>query len=298
MRRERGLPMTTFPSKEKPAQGETPAVQTEAMAVQVRPPAAWGETLATQPEPPVRLEACHITKSFDGVTILDDVSIRLEEREIVSLLGVSGGGKTTLFNVISGLMKPDGGHVFLDGQEVTGRAGQISYMLQKDLLLPYYTVADNVALPLLVRGVKKDEAKAQAITHFEEFGLAGMEDKYPSQLSGGMRQRAALLRTYLFSDRVALLDEPFSALDTITKGEIHRWYLNVMEQIQLSTLFITHDIDEAILLSDRIYILAGRPGRIAAEIQVRRGRPRDREFTLSEEFLDYKRRILQAMEIE
>lgn len=246
---------------------------------------------------PARLEVCHVTKSFEGTEVLKDVSLFLREREIVSLLGMSGGGKTTLFHVISGLMKPDGGQVFLDGCEVTGKAGQISYMLQKDLLLPYETVADNVALPLRVSGVRKKEARAQAIAHFAAFGLAGTENKYPSQLSGGMRQRAALLRTYLFSDRVALLDEPFSALDTITKGELHRWYLEVMEQIHLSTLFITHDIDEAILLSDRVYILAGRPGRIAAEIPILRKRPRNREFTLSEEFLEYKRQILKAMEL-
>ena len=210
---------------------------------------------------PNRLVASHISKSFDGVKILDDVSIELREREIVSLLGVSGGGKTTLFNVISGLMMPEDGQVFLDGEDVTGKAGQVSYMLQKDLLLPYYTVVDNVALPLLIRGVPKKKAREEAAKHFADFGLAGMEQKYPGQLSGGMRQRAALLRTYLFSDKVALLDEPFSALDTITKGEIHRWYLDVMERIHLSTLFITHDIDEEILLSDRVYILAGRPGK-------------------------------------
>jgi len=247
---------------------------------------------------PARLVASHITKSFDGVKILDDVSIELREREIVSLLGVSGGGKTTLFNVISGLMKPEEGDVLLDGDIITGKAGQVSYMLQKDLLLPYYTVVDNVALPLLIRGVSKKEARAEAAKHFADFGLEGMEEKYPSQLSGGMRQRAALLRTYLFSDKVALLDEPFSALDTITKGEIHRWYLDVMERIHLSTLFITHDIDEAILLSDRVYILAGRPGKITGEIKIDRARPRDREFTLSPEFLDYKRRILKAMGME
>lgn len=245
---------------------------------------------------PARLAACHITKRFGGVTVLADVSIHLNEREIVSLLGVSGGGKTTLFNVISGLMKPESGQVFLDGEDVTGQAGNISYMLQKDLLLPYNTVLDNVALPLLIRGVKKEAARAEAAAHFQEFGLAGTEHRYPSQLSGGMRQRAALLRTYLFSDRVALLDEPFSALDTLTKAELHRWYLAVMDRIHLSTLFITHDIDEAILLSDRVYILAGRPGKIVAEISIERERPRDRSFTLSEEFLDYKRRILQAME--
>lgn len=242
-----------------------------------------------------RLEARGISKSFDGVPILQDVSIRLAEKEIVCLLGVSGAGKTTLFNILSGLMQPDCGQVFLDGQEITGQAGQVSYMLQKDLLLPYYTVVDNVALPLLIHGTPKEEARRLAGQHFADFGLAGMQEKYPSQMSGGMRQRAALLRTYLFSDRVALLDEPFSALDTITKGEMHRWYLDVMERIHLSTLFITHDIDEAILLSDRVYILSGKPGRIAAEIAIRRGRPRDQEFTLSEEFLQYKREILKAM---
>ena len=245
---------------------------------------------------PNRLVASHISKSFDGVKILDDVSIELREREIVSLLGVSGGGKTTLFNVISGLMKPEEGDVLLDGDIITGKAGQVSYMLQKDLLLPYYTVVDNVALPLLIRGVPKKKAREEAAKHFADFGLAGMEQKYPGQLSGGMRQRAALLRTYLFSDKVALLDEPFSALDTITKGEIHRWYLDVMERIHLSTLFITHDIDEAILLSDRIYLLTGRPGRITDEIAVTQPRPRPRDFNLTPEFLAYKKHILEQLQ--
>ena len=256
------------------------------------------ETTAYEALAPERLVARHITKYFDGEKILEDVSIQLREREIVSLLGVSGGGKTTLFNVLAGLIQPEEGQVLLDGEDTTGKAGQVSYMLQKDLMLPYYTVLDNVALPLLVRGMSKKEAREEASKHFAEFGLEGMEEKYPSQLSGGMRQRGALLRTYLFSDKVALLDEPFSALDTITKGEIHRWYLEVMERIHLSTLFITHDIDEAILLSDRVYILAGKPGKITAEITVDRARPRDREFTLSPEFLTYKREILKAMGME
>ena len=139
----------------------------------------------------------HVSKSFDGVPILEDVSLRLEEGELVCLLGVSGAGKTTLFNIISGLMDPEEGKVYLSGEEITGKAGKISYMLQKDLLLPYRTVLGNVALPLLIRGVKKEEAYAEAARHFGEFGLAGTEHRYPSQLSGGMRQRAALLRTCL-----------------------------------------------------------------------------------------------------
>ena len=138
-----------------------------------------------------------ISKSFDEEKIIERISLELHEGEIVSLLGVSGGGKTTLFNMIAGLSLPDEGQVWLDGQEVTGKTGHVSYMLQKDLLLPYRTILDNVALPLVIRGMKKKEAREQAASHFAEFGLEGTEKKYPWQLSGGMKQRAALLRTYL-----------------------------------------------------------------------------------------------------
>lgn len=240
----------------------------------------------------------HVSKSFDGVKILDDVSIQLHNQEIVSLLGVSGGGKTTLFNIISGLLKPDEGHVFLDGEEITETPGKISYMLQKDLLLPYRTIEDNVALPLIIKGEKKKKAREQVAPYFAEFGLEGTQKKYPAQLSGGMRQRAALLRTYLFSDRLALLDEPFSALDTLTKSAMHKWYLNVMEQIHMSTIFITHDIDEAILLSDRIYLLTGKPGKIQDEIVIKEKKPRKEDFNLTEEFLEYKRQILEKIQAD
>ena len=237
----------------------------------------------------------NVSKSFDGRKIIQNINVTLHEGELVCLLGVSGGGKTTLFNVISGLTVPDEGQVFLDGEEITGKPGKISYMLQKDLLLPYRTIEDNVALPLLIKGMKKKEARSQVGAYFEEFGLEGTQKKYPRQLSGGMRQRAALMRTYMFSRDVALLDEPFSALDTITKGNMHTWYLDIMEQIRLSTLFITHDIDEAILLSDRIYLLTGRPGEITEEIIIRESRPRRKDFNLTEEFLQYKRRILDKI---
>lgn len=242
-----------------------------------------------------KLEVQNISKSFDGKPVLQDISIELNRGELVCLLGVSGGGKTTLFNVISGLLRPDLGRVLLDGNDITNQPGQISYMLQKDLLLPYRTIEDNVALPLLLTGLKKKEARLRVSPMFAQFGLEGTQKKYPAQLSGGMRQRAALLRTYMFSQDVALLDEPFSALDTLTKSSIHKWYLDVMEKIHLSTLFITHDIDEAILLSDRIYLLSGSPGEITGEIIIKEPKPRRDDFNLTPEFLEYKRKILSLL---
>ena len=243
----------------------------------------------------MKLEVKGVSKSFEEKKVLDGIDIHLEQGELVCLLGASGGGKTTLFNVISGLMQPKEGSVWLDGEEITGKPGKISYMLQKDMMLPYKTVLDNVALPLMIKKEKKKTAREKAAKYFEEFGIKGYEKKYPGELSGGMRQRAALLRTYLFSKEVALLDEPFSALDTITKSAMHQWYLSVMEQIKLSTLFITHDIDEAILLSDRIYILAGKPGKIVDEIVIEEKRPRNQDFLLTEEFLSYKKRIMEQI---
>ncbi len=241
------------------------------------------------------LKAEHITKKYSGRTIIEDINIQLEEGELVSLLGVSGAGKTTLFHVLSGLVAPEEGRVLLSGEDITAKPGRISYMMQKDLLLPHKKIIDNVSLPLVLNGVKKQEARKKAEPLFGEFGLEGTQYQYPSQLSGGMRQRAALLRTYLSSNGVALLDEPFSALDTITKSNIHRWYLDVMEKIHLSTLFITHDIDEAILLSDRIYILNGKPGRITEEIMIEEQKPRPADFNLTDTFFHYKKEIISKL---
>lgn len=243
------------------------------------------------------LKAENITVSFEGERVIENVSLSLGEGEIVSLLGVSGGGKTTLFNILSGLYSPDEGKVYLDGEDVTSKPGKISYMLQKDLLFPHKRVIDNAALPLVIKETDKKTAREKAARHLKDFGLEGTESKYPHQLSGGMRQRVAFLRTYLASDRVALLDEPFSALDNITKSSIHRWFLSVMSEIRLSALFVTHDIDEAILLSDRIYLLTGKPGKITDEIIIDLPGEKAERNPLSREFIAYKEEIIKKIGI-
>ncbi len=244
----------------------------------------------------VALLAEGITKRYDGRTIIEDVSIALHPGELVCLLGVSGAGKTTLFHTLSGLETPEAGRVLLDGEDVTGRPGKISYMLQRDLLLPHKRVLDNVALPLVLRGERPAAAREKAQAYFADFGLRGTERLWPAQLSGGMRQRAALLRTFLGSRGVVLLDEPFSSLDALTKRELHGWYIDMMERLRLTTLFVTHDIDEAILLSDRVCILSGHPGKITAAFPILPPRPRGLDFSLSGAFLDYKKQILSLLD--
>lgn len=243
----------------------------------------------------MKLKATNITKSYNNCNVIQNVNINLDEGEIVSLLGVSGVGKTTVFNILSGLVKPDVGKVFLKDKDITGIPGNVSYMLQKDQLFEFKTIIDNISLPLIIKGIKKEEARSIARSYLDKFGLENYEKSYPKQLSGGMRQRAAFLRTYLFSSEVALLDEPFSALDPFTKYNMYRWYLDIIKDIRLSTMFISHDIDEAILLSNRIYIMAGNPGEIVAEIKII-NKPDDIiKFTLEEEFIKYKKQIIEAM---
>lgn len=242
-----------------------------------------------------KLKAENITVKFENEPVIENVNLELKQGEIVSLIGASGSGKTTFFNAVAGLNKADEGKVYLDGEDITGKTGKVSYMLQKDLLLPHYTIIDNVSLPLVIKGEKKKIAREKAGKYFELFGLQGCEEKYPSELSGGMRQRAAFMRTYLTGNDVVLLDEPFSALDTITKNAMHAWYLDIIKEIGLSTVFVTHDIDEAILLSDMVYILSGIPGRITDEIKIDLPKPRSIDEVTDEEFVRYKRLIREKI---
>ena len=235
------------------------------------------------------LEVSNVSFGYDERNIISNINLTLRENELISLLGVSGSGKSTLFNIISGLLKPNNGQVIYRGKDITGKTGLISYSFQKDLLLPYITIEENVSLPLLIKKEKKTDAIKKANEMLREFKLDAYASKYPKELSGGMRQRIALIRTYLFSKDVSLLDEPFSALDAITKDEMHEWYMNMRNKYNISTIFITHDVDEAVLLSDRIYILGD--GTIKSELKIE-GKSRDNSFKLSKEFLDYKKMCL------
>ncbi|MCL2763446.1 MAG: ABC transporter ATP-binding protein [Treponema sp.] len=221
-----------------------------------------------------------ITKNYENIPVVENINLELPTGGFISLLGPSGVGKTTLFNVLAGLDLPDAGKVLLAGEDITGIGGRVGYMPQKDLLLEHRTVLDNVILPLLIRGEKKKTARENAAAFFPQFGLAGYEKKYPWQLSGGMRQRAALLRTCMTHNDVILLDEPFSALDAITRRHMQDWYRDIAANLKLSTIFITHDVDEALLLSDTVHILNGKPGKITHTMAVSSHRSEQKQAIL------------------
>jgi ABC-type nitrate/sulfonate/bicarbonate transport system ATPase subunit len=239
------------------------------------------------------LEVKNLTKEYDGQNIIENIELSLMKGEFVSILGPSGCGKSTLFNVISGLLVPERGQVVIDGEIVNGKTGIVSYMHQKDLLLPWRNVVDNARLPLEIRGVKKEAGRKEVREKLVIFGLEADGDKYPNQLSGGMRQRVSLLRSYMFSKEIMLLDEPFGGLDAITKLKMQEYLLEVLRKIEGSVLFITHDIDEAIFLSDRIYILGTQPASVVGEIQVKLERPRNREVMGTQVYNDLRAEIMQ-----
>ena len=231
--------------------------------------------------------------SYGDDFLIEHLNIEVKPGEMVSIIGKSGSGKTTIFNAISGLIKPDSGKIFLNGEDVTGINGKVGYMLQKDLLLPFKTVTENVMLPLIIKKVNKKEALALIDSKLDIFGLRELKDKYPKELSGGQRQRVAFLRTYFFSSDMVLLDEPFSALDQITRYAMHDWYMSVRKELNLTTLLITHDIDETLLLSDKIYVLAkkGKEAKITNILDVNL----DERSTTSEEFIRLKKVLIEYL---
>ena len=270
------------------------------MAQASRPEGAPGRAVPGAPAAPA-LEASDLTLAWQGDPVVEHVDLAVAPGEMVCLVGRSGCGKTTLFHGLAGLSALVSGSVLLHGQDVTGRPGLVSYMLQKDLLLPQRTIIDNVCLPLLVRHVRKSEARAKAEPLFERFGLAGTERLYPSQLSGGMRQRAALLRTYLMDNDVVLMDEPFSALDALTRRDIRSWFLSMVGELGLSVVLITHDVDEAVEMADRVVVMRGRPSagvpsRLVGEVRIDVPRAGREKWLLTPESLDARRRVVGMLD--
>ena len=238
------------------------------------------------------LEIKNLSYSFGDNHILKDINIYVKENEIVAIVGSSGVGKSTLFNLIAGVLKKQSGEIVIDGSD--DYIGKVAYMLQKDLLFEHKTIINNIILPLIIAKIDKKVALEEGRKILKQFNLEKYADKYPKQLSGGMRQRVALIRTYMFKRNIFLLDEAFSALDAITKKELHKWYLNLKNEFNLTTLLITHDIEEAVFLSDRIYILANKPGEIIKEIKIEINPNED----IDVQRLFYKKEILNIMNIE
>ena len=215
----------------------------------------------------MKLEIRNISFSYKNKPILDDLSFAVKPGEFVSVLGPSGCGKSTLLKVLTGVLTPQKGEIYVDGQPSTGLTEHFSYMPQNDLLFPWKTILDNVCLYGRIHG-SYEQLKEQALKNFPVFGLSGYENSYPSALSGGMRQRAAFLRTALCHADILLLDEPFGALDVITRGDMQDWLLQMRKQLNKTVLLVTHDMDEAIYLSDRILILNTAPKGISGEIRI------------------------------
>ncbi len=247
------------------------------------------------------VQAQNINKSFrvNGgiVSALNDVSLRAAPREFVTLIGPSGCGKSTLLNIICGLMEPDSGEVHLRGMADGPRIGRVGYMPQRDLLLPWRKVLDNILLGPAIQGRDLRAARQEALDLLPLFGLEGFGDNYPATLSGGMRQRAALMRTFMCQHEIILLDEPLGALDALTRRTMRRWLLDVWARLQRTVLFVTHDVDEAIYLSDRIVVFTPRPGRVLSEVTVDLPRPRDEHLVNDPRFAAYREELLTALGI-
>lgn len=238
-----------------------------------------------------------IKKTLGGLLTLGEISITAHDQELVGILGPSGCGKSTLFNIISGLILPDAGRVVINGQDCTGVTGRVSYMHQKDLLLPSCSILDNASIPLVLKGMPKRKARNVAAKYFNQFGLEGFEQYYPSQLSGGMRQRAALLRTYLFASDIMLLDEPFASLDAITRRKMQVWLLEVFRELRPTVLFITHDVEEALFLCDRVYVLSECPSEVRLEVKVPFCRPESMRTITDPSYSTLRDEIMEALAI-
>lgn len=250
-----------------------------------------------------KLELRNIGKSFGNQGtdkfVIKELSLYVSEGEFVSIIGPSGSGKSTVFHIIGGLLRPDHGEIRLDGQDITGKRGHISYVPQQHSLLPWRTVLENTVLAIEVSGgMSKKKAREQAKEWLARVGLQGYESAYPDVLSGGMQQRVAFLRALLSPQEVMCLDEPFGALDALTRMDLQRWLLRLWEQTRRSVLFVTHSIEEALFLSDRIYVFSEKPTGVLEEIIVPFQRPREEEILQQSEFMRLRTHIYNLMKKE
>lgn len=236
----------------------------------------------------------HVSFAYETEDIIKGLSLSIQQGEFVSLLGPSGSGKSTIFRLITGLEEPYEGEILLHSS-TKKRLGEVGYMPQKDLLLEWRTVFQNVILPFEIQGNLNKHNKNKALEMLEEFGLKGYENSYPAQLSGGMRQRVSFLRAMLSGSDLLILDEPFSALDAIKRLTMQEWLLEQWEKYNKTIIFITHDVDEALFLSDRIFLFSEKPLTHYEEIKVPTKRPRQLEDLLLPEVSDVKKRLLTQL---
>ncbi|TAL15896.1 MAG: ABC transporter ATP-binding protein [Aquabacterium sp.] len=257
----------------------------------------------SNPPPPkglIRVERLQVRFEAGGkqVQAVDDVSIRVEPGEFVSIIGPSGCGKSTLLNVVAGFLPASGGTVLVDGQGIHGPGADRGVVFQQYSLFPWMTVRRNVEFGLKMKGVQRAMRESAARTLLSIAGLLAFENHYPDQLSGGMKQRVGIVRALATSPQVLLMDEPFGALDAQTRVVMQEILTNMWQKLRISVLFITHDIDEAVFLSDRIYVMTARPGRIKAEIPVNLPRPRTAAMTAGPDFLGLVQQIKQLIREE
>jgi ABC-type nitrate/sulfonate/bicarbonate transport system ATPase subunit len=239
-----------------------------------------------------------ISKSFGDVTAVQGIDLLVPRHSRIGIVGPSGGGKTTLLQIVAGLLEPDGGEVSVEGAvSARDRLARCALMPQRDLLLPWRNALDNAGIALENRGVSRAEARERTKPLFERFGLARFELVRPAQLSGGMRQRVSFLRTLMAEKDVLLLDEPFGSLDSITRAEMQDWLVRAMDEVPRTVLLVTHDVEEALLLSRQVVVLSARPGRVVRVLEVNHvsGGSR-REIVTSPEFVSLKEQALEALE--